>query len=82
MFFFLLRAILFGVSIAILHEYPMIQIISILAINVAMIFYILFARPFTKKSDFVEVCLYEFILLVANGSALKLLLMDRENNYD
>mmetsp|Transcript_32676 Transcript_32676/g.29552 ORF Transcript_32676/g.29552 Transcript_32676/m.29552 type:complete len:190 (+) Transcript_32676:38-607(+) len=77
MLVFLLRALFFGIIIAIFHEYPMFQITSILVLNILMIAYIVVVRPFKKTQDFIEVCLYEAIILVANCAVLKLLVMDR-----
>ena len=58
MLFFLLRAILFGATISIFHEYPMVQIVSIIILNLGMLLYTLIARPFNKKSDFEKTLKY------------------------
>jgi len=72
-----IRTVLFNLILVLLFDYPFMQIIMILCINLLMVIYILVKRPVISLVALYQELIYELILLTANISFLILAVLDR-----
>lgn len=74
----LIRTVIFNLILVLLFDYPFMQIIMIVCINVLMILYILIKRPMISHVALFQELIYELVLLTANISFLILAILDRK----
>lgn len=74
--FTVLRAIVFNLIISFLYNYPLFQAIIIVMLNIILVVYLGFKRPFKHIVNFLQQMIAEVILLVVNTSMLTLAFMD------
>jgi len=75
--FFLLRTSLFNFIIANLYNSPLVQAISIFALSLLMLIYIVAFLPFKSYVGLVQVILNELLIAWANGCVLTLAILDK-----
>lgn len=78
LFVFIIRLVLFNSIIGYLYNHPLLQAISITAINFLMLMYLIFKRPMKKLINLVQQIILELVLLPFNICVLTLAIMDKQ----
>lgn len=73
----ILRLCLFGLVIACLFDYPLIQSILIVLISGIMVIYLLLKNPFRHLVEFIEFLLQEVLILIVNICVLIFAVLDQ-----
>lgn len=75
-FFSMLRGILWVLVLALLYEYPLLQICLLCFMSLTVLLLIIIKRPFNKKLSILEFSIYEIMILLVHSCILALGIMD------
>jgi len=76
------RDLLFSFLLTLLFDYPLVECIVILILNLGMVAYLLLLPPFKSVFDATQQLFYEIVTLAVNVSVLVLAIMDRIDSPD
>ena len=76
--FLTVRNVSYSLIVTLLYKYTLIQLILMMILSIAMVGYLLFARPFKRLVNLFQQLLGEIILLIVNGSLFAIFIITQK----